>query len=137
MDDVKRLFNFSSNSQSSLLKQSPHNADKLTSDSTTSIIGSSDNHDKHHQSSPVHSYSDKVKKLAEELTFQVLHTIFLGTLSIQPTFLLTCLPIHYTLSSMTQNTQQLLSTITVIYDSERYTVRTDKCYYVLVNRHSK
>jgi len=97
MDDVKRLFNFSSNSQSSLLKQSPHNADKLTSDSTTSIIGSSDNHDKHHQSSPVHSYSDKVKKLAEELTFQVLHTIFLGTLSIQPTFLLTCLPVHFTI----------------------------------------
>lgn len=88
MDDVKRLFNFSSNSQSSLLKLSPQNADELTSDNTTSIFDSSDSHDKHHHSFPVHSYSDKVKKLAEELTFQVLHTIFLGTLSIHLPFYL-------------------------------------------------
>ena len=124
MDDVKRLFNFSSNSQSSLLKLSPHNADNLTSDSTTSIVGSSDNHDKHHQSSPVHSYSDKVKKLAEELTFQVLHTIFLGTLSIQPTFLLTCLPVHFTIIDDSK-----YSTIIINYHSDIQYVQINATTY--------
>lgn len=95
---MKRLFNFSSNnSQNSLLKLSPHRADKLTSDSTTPIIGS-DSDDKHH---PVQSNSDKVKKLAEELTFQVLHTIFLGTYSIYiPIYLYVLTHLHCTLSSM-------------------------------------
>jgi len=85
MDDVQRLFNFSSNSQNSPLKLSPHTLEDLTTDSTASIIDSDSCQDTKQQQQQLSIHdtttnnNDKIKKLADELTYQVLHTIFLGT----------------------------------------------------------